>query len=210
MKAPLYNQTGTKTGDVTLAKNIFEIEGGEGIVHNYLLYQQKSARKPIAHVKGKSSSDVSGGGKKPFAQKHTGRARQGSTRNPQMRGGGRAFGPKKWANFAVLMPKKQRNRALFQILSMKAKDGKVYALDKFELDAPKTKVFADFLGKLDLKRDILVVGNREEKTLKMSSKNIAKAKVILSGYLNPQDLLTYDSILFTEAALKDLETTYSK
>ena len=208
MKAPLYNQTGTKTGDVTLAKNIFEIEGGEGIVHSYLVYQQKSARQAIAHVKNKA--DVSGGGKKPFAQKHTGRARQGSTRNPHMKGGGRAFGPKKWQNFAVMMPKKQRNRALFQILSMKAKDGKVLALDKFELDTPKTKVFADFLGKLDLKRDILVVGNRDEKTLKMSSKNIGKAKVILSGYLNPQDLLTYDSVLFTEAALKDLETTYSK
>lgn len=208
MKAPLYNQTGTKTGDVTLAKNIFEIEGGEGIVHSYLVYQQKSARQAVAHVKNKS--DVSGGGKKPFAQKHTGRARQGSTRNPHMRGGGRSFGPKKWQNFAVMMPKKQRNRALFQILSMKAKDGKVLALDKFELDTPKTKAFADFLGKLDLKRDILVVGNREEKTLKKSSMNIGKAKVIMSGYLNPQDLLTYDSVLFTEAALKDLETTYSK
>lgn len=210
MKAPLYNQTGEKTGDVTLAKNIFEIEGGEGLVHNYLVYQQKSARKPIAHVKSKSSSDVSGGGKKPFAQKHTGRARQGSTRNPHMRGGGRAFGPKKWQNFTVMMPKGQRNRALFQILSMKAKDGKVLALDKFELDAPKTKEFAKFLSKLDLKRDVLVVGTREEKTLKMSSRNVGKAKVILNNYLNPQDLLTYENVLFTSAALKDLETTYSK
>ena len=208
MKAPLYNQTGEKTGDVTLAKNIFEIEGGEGLVHDYLVYQQKSARKPIAHVKNKS--DVSGGGKKPFAQKHTGRARQGSTRNPHMRGGGRSFGPKKWQNFAVLMPKKQRNRALFQILSMKAKDGKVLALDKFELEAPKTKEFANFLKKLDLKRDVLVVGNREEKTLKMSSRNVGKAKVILGNYLNPQDLLTYENVLFTSAALKDLEATYSK
>ena len=208
MKAPLYNQTGEKTGDVTLAKNIFEIEGGEGLVHDYLVYQQKSARKPIAHVKNKS--DVSGGGKKPFAQKHTGRARQGSTRNPHMRGGGRSFGPKKWQNFAVMMPKKQRNRALFQILSMKAKDGKVLALDKFELEAPKTKEFSNFLKKLDLKRDVLVVGSREEKTLKMSSRNVGKAKVILGAYLNPQDLLTYENVLFTGAALKDLETTYSK
>lgn len=208
MKAPLYNQTGEKTGDVTLAKNIFEVEGGEGIVHSYLVYQQKSARRPIAHVKNKA--DVSGGGKKPYAQKHTGRARQGSTRNPHMKGGGRAFGPKKWQNFTVMMPKGQRNRALFQILSMKAKDGKVLALDKFELDAPKTKDFAKFLSKLDLKRDVLVVGNREEKTLKLSSKNIGNAKVIMSNYLNPQDLLTYDAVLFTQTALKDLETTYSK
>ncbi len=208
MKAPLYNQTGEKTGDVTLAKNIFEVEGGEGLVHSYLVYQQKSARRPIAHVKNKA--DVSGGGKKPYAQKHTGRARQGSTRNPQMKGGGRAFGPKKWQNFTIMMPRGQRNRALFQILSMKAKEGKVLALDKFELDAPKTKDFAKLLSKLDLKRDVLVVGNREEKTLRMSAKNIGNGKVILSGYLNPQDLLTYDSVLFTQTALKDLETTYSK
>ncbi|MFA6024176.1 MAG: 50S ribosomal protein L4 [Candidatus Gracilibacteria bacterium] len=206
MKAPLYNQAGEKKGEVSLPKNIFEVEGGEGIVHNYLVYQQKSARKPIAHVLNKS--DVSGGGKKPFAQKHTGRARQGSTRNPHMKGGGRAFGPKKWQNFAIMMPKKQRNRALFQILSMKAKDGKIFALDKFELEAPKTKVFANFLEKLDLKRDILVVGNREEKVLKSSSQNVDKAKVIMSNYLNPQDLLTYDAVLFTEAALKDIEGTY--
>lgn len=208
MKAPLYNQSGEKKGELTLAKQIFEVEGGEGIVHSYLVYQQKSARNPIAHVMNKS--DVSGGGKKPFAQKHTGRARQGSTRNPHMKGGGRAFGPKKWQNFAVMMPKKQRNRALFQILSMKAKDGKVLALDKFELESPKTKTFAGFLEKLDLNRDVLVVGNREEKTLKLSAKNVAKAKVILSGYLNPQDLLTYENVLFTEAALKDLEKTYTK
>ncbi|KKU78260.1 MAG: 50S ribosomal protein L4 [Candidatus Peregrinibacteria bacterium GW2011_GWA2_47_7] len=88
MKATLYNQKGEKKGEVTLPKSIFEIEGGEGLVHSYLVYQQKSARRPIAHVLTKG--EVRGGGKKPFAQKHTGRARQGSTRNPQMRGGGRA------------------------------------------------------------------------------------------------------------------------
>jgi large subunit ribosomal protein L4 len=206
MKAPLYNQAGEKTGDVTLAKNIFEIEGGEAIVHSYLVYQQANARKPIAHVKNKA--DVSGGGKKPYAQKHTGRARQGSTRNPQMKGGGRAFGPKKWRNFELMMPKKMRNRALFQILSVKAKDGKVLALDKFELDTPKTKTFATMLSKMPVDRRVLVVGNREEKTLKMSSRNVGNAKVILSGYLNPQDLLTYEHVLFTSAALKDLEQTY--
>ena len=208
MKAPLYNQKGEKTGDVTLSKTIFEIEGGEGLVHTYLIYQQKSARRAIAHVKNKS--DVSGGGKKPYAQKHTGRARQGSTRNPQMKGGGRAFGPKKWQNFSVMMPKNMRRKALFQILSMKAKDGKVIALDKFEMDAPKTKDFATMLAKMPVERDVLIIGSREEKTLKMSSRNIDNAKVIMSGYLNPQDLLSYDAVLFTESALKDLETTYSK
>ncbi len=206
MKAPLYNQTGEHKGEVALAKNIFEVEGAEGLVHSYLMYQQKSARMPIAHTLTKGF--VRGGGKKPFAQKGTGRARQGSTKNPHMRGGGVVFGPKKWQNFEIQMPKKMRNKALFQILSSKAKDGKVLALDKFELDAPKTKVFADLIGKLPVKRDVLVVGSREEKTLKTSSRNFARSKTILSSYLNPGDLLKYDTILFTATALKDLEATY--
>ena len=208
MKAPLYNQTGEQKGEVTLAKNIFEVEGGEGLVHSYLMYQQKSARMPIAHTLTKGL--VRGGGKKPFAQKHTGRARQGSIKNPHMRGGGVVFGPKKWQNFEIMMPKKMRNKALFQILSSKAKDGKVLALDKFELDAPKTKIFADLIGKLPLKRDVLVVGSRDEKMLKRSSANFSRSKTILSAYLNPQDLLKYDTVLFTGAALKEIETTYTK
>ena len=121
MKAPLYNQAGEKTGDVTLVKEIFEVEGSEGLVHSYLMYQQANARRPVAHILNKG--DVRGGGKKPFAQKHTGRARQGSTRNPHMRGGGNAFGPKKWQNFEKMMNKGMRRKALFQILSSKASDG---------------------------------------------------------------------------------------
>lgn len=204
MKAPLYNQKGEKTGDVTLAKTVFEIEGGEGLIHSYLVYQQKSARRPIAHVL--SKGDVRGGGKKPFAQKHTGRARQGSTRNPHMKGGGRAFGPKKWQNFAIMMPKKMRRRALFQILSLKAKDGKILALDKFELEKPKTKEFASLLNKLPIERNVLVVGNRQETVLKSSARNIRNAKTILTNYLNPADLLNHECILFTEIALNDLNS----
>lgn len=208
MKAPLYNQTGEKTGDVNLVKEIFEVEGAEGLVHSYLVYQQANARMPIAHVLTKG--EVRGGGKKPFAQKHTGRARQGSTRNPHMRGGGRVFGPKKWQNFEKMMNKGQRRKALFQILSAKAKDGKILALDKFEIDAPKTKSFANLVEKLPVERNVLVVRSREEKTLFLSSRNFANGKTILGSYLNPQDLLKYDNVLFTSAALKDLETTYTK
>ena len=208
MKAPLYNQTGDKTGDVTLSKDIFEIEGAEGLVHSYLIYQQANARRPIAHVLNKG--DVRGGGKKPFAQKGTGRARQGSTRNPHMKGGGVAFGPKKWQNFEKMMNKGMRRKALFQILSSKAKDGKILALDKFEMDAPKTKAFTQLIAKLPVERDVLVVRNREEKALYMSSRNFYRGKTILGSYLNPADLLKYDVVLFTSAALKDLETTYTK
>ena len=201
MKAPLYNQKGEKTGDITLNKNIFEVEGKEGLVHEYLMYQQANARNPIAHVKNKS--DVSGGGKKPFRQKGTGRARQGSTRNPHMKGGGVAFGPKSWRNYSKMMPKKMRQKALFTILSTKAKSEKVLALDKFEME--KTKDFAAMLAKMPIERNVLVVANREEAALKRASKNLKNAKTISISYLNPADLLKYDNILFSETALKDLD-----
>lgn len=205
MKATLYDQKGAKKGDVTLNKSIFETEANPGLLHDYLIYQQSNARQPIAHVKGRA--DVSGGGRKPFRQKGTGNARQGSTRNPHMRGGGRAFGPKSVRNYTIQMPKKMRRKALFALLSLKAKDGKVMALDKFELD--KTKDFAHLIGKLPVERNVLVVANREEAMLRRSSKNLANAKTITSGYLNPADLMKYEAVLFTQTALNDLETTYA-
>jgi len=201
MKATLYNQKGEKKGDITLNKTIFGVEPNEGLIHEYLVYQQANARRPIAHVKNRS--DVRGGGRKPFRQKGTGRARQGTIRAPHMKGGGVTFGPKKWQNFSKMMPKKMRKKALHGLLSSKAKNEKVLALDKFESE--KTKDFATLVSKLPVERNVLVVVNREEKALRQASKNLAKSKTITSGYLNPADLLKYDNILFTETALKDLK-----
>lgn len=208
MKAPLYDQSGKKKGDLALQKDIFQVEASEGLVHKYLVYQQANARMPIAHVKNRSA--VSGGGKKPFRQKGTGNARQGSTRNPHMRGGGRAFGPKKWRNFSIQMPKNMRRKALFAILSAKAKDGKIIAVDKYEATQPKTKDIAALIGKLPVERNVLVVTDREEKAMKMASMNIGNAKTILFNYLNPADLMKYDVVLFTETALNNFQSTYSK
>lgn len=208
MKATVYNQKGEKKGDVTLNKDVFGVEASEGLIHTYLVYQRANARMPIAHVKNRS--EVSGGGRKPFRQKGTGRARQGSTRNVHMRGGGAAFGPKKWQNFSKMMPKRQRRKALLGLLSSKAKDGKVLVLDKFDIKEPKTKTFAELVAKLPVERKLLVVMSREEETLKKSARNHERAKVLLSSYLNPADLLTHEAVLFTDAALKEFESTYSK
>ena len=207
MKATLYNQKGDKKGEVSLAKNIFEIEVKENLVHEYLLYQQANARMTIAHTL--SKADVRGGGRKPWKQKGTGRARQGSIRNPHWKGGGVAFGPKKWENYEMMMPKKMRRTALFSILTTKAKDGKIVAIDKFELDAPKTQEFDNLIKKIEIVRNVLVVMNKSEDTLKKSARNHENAKIVMSGYLNPADLLKYDNLMFTESALKDLETTYA-
>ncbi len=208
MKAALYNQKGDLKGEVNLSKDIFGVEGADSLVHSYLVYQQANARNPIAHVMNKG--DVRGGGKKPFAQKHTGRARQGSTRNPHMRGGGNAFGPKKWQNFELMMPKKMRRKALFTLLSEKAKNEKIMVVDEFNAEAPKTKMFFDMVSKMPIGQDVLVVRTRDEKTLLMSARNVENAKTILFNYINPADLLKYESVLFTEAALKEFETQYTK
>ncbi len=208
MKATLYDQSGNKKGELTLIKEIFEVEASEGLIHSYLVYQQANQRMPIAHTK--SRADVRGGGKKPYKQKHTGRARQGSTRNVHMKGGGVAFGPKAWENYTQMMPKKMRRKALLAILSSKAADGKILAVDKVELKAPKTKVIADLIKKLPIERNVLIVSSRSEEVLRKSSGNLKDAKAIYSAYLNPIDLLKYDNVLFTETALKDLETTYVK
>lgn len=206
MKAPLYNQKGEKKGDVTLNKAVFGVEASEGLIHQYLVYQQANARASIAHVKNRSA--VSGGGRKPFRQKGTGRARQGTTRNPHMRGGGHAFGPRSWRNWSKQMPKRMRRKALLGLLSNKAKDGKILAVDKFEDE--KTKTFATLVSKLPVERNVLVVTAREEKAAQRASRNIANAKTITSGYLNPADLMKYEYILFTETALKSTEETYAK
>ncbi|MFA5854818.1 MAG: 50S ribosomal protein L4 [Candidatus Gracilibacteria bacterium] len=208
MKAPLYNQTGEKKGEVTLSKNVFEIEGGEGLVQRYVVFQRASKRMPIAHTKTKG--EVRGGGKKPFAQKHTGQARQGSIKNPHMHGGGVVFGPKSWQNFALRMPKAMRQRALFQILSSKAADNKILVLDKFELETPKTKTLVELLKKIGVERKALILMNKDEKPLQLSARNAGNAKPILVGNLNAEDLLNHKFLLFTETALKELEKTYSK
>ncbi len=205
MKVVLYDQNGKKKGDVTLKKNIFEVEASEDLIHRYLVYQQANARMSIAHVKNRSA--VSGGGKKPFRQKGTGNARQGSTRNPHMRGGGRAFGPKKWRNFSKQMPKAMRRKALYALLSSKAKKGKVLALDKYEAKAPKTKDIASLISVLPIERNLLLVMDRNEKNLKMASSNLKNAKCILYNYLNPADLMKYDVLLFTETALNNFQSS---
>ncbi len=208
MKANLYNQNGEKKGEVSLPASMFNIEVNEGLVPQYLIYQQANARASIAHAK--TRAEVRGGGRKPFKQKGTGRARQGSTRNVHMKGGGVAFGTRNTENYSIMMPKAMRRKALFSILSSKAKDGKIMALDKFELETPKTKTFDEMLSKINVERNVLLVANKEESMLRKSARNHSKAKVILSSYLNPADLLTFDGLMFTEAALKDLETTYVK
>lgn len=208
MKVDLYSQAGMKTGEVDLPKEIFEVEFNEDLVHQALIYQLANGRQAsTAHTKLKS--EVSGGGRKPYAQKHTGRARQGSTRSPQMKGGGVVFGPRNNRNFTLRMPAKQRRKALFCALSDKAKDGLVFALEKYEGES-KTKNFAALLKKLPIKKDVLIVIAEKNSTLELSARNLTNAKTVLAGYVNIHDLQKYDTVLLLKDSIKKLEEVFLK
>jgi large subunit ribosomal protein L4 len=207
MKTDLYSQSGEKKGQIELSKEIFEIPFNKDLVHQALVMQLANARQVSAHTKTKG--EVSGRNMKPYKQKHTGNARQGSLRNPHMRGGGVAFGPNSDRNFTKGMPKKQRRKALVCALSAKAKENLVVVLEKYEGE-PKTKTLATLLSKLPIKRDTLIVIPAKEKNFELAARNLSNAKVTLAGYVNIQDLQKSDTVLFTKQALEKLEETFLK
>ncbi|MFC1655569.1 50S ribosomal protein L4 [Patescibacteria group bacterium] len=206
MKADLYTQTGEKKGQVELAKEFFEVPFNADLIHQGLVRQQANSRSPIAHVK--QRSDVRGGGRKPFRQKGTGSARQGSRRAPNLKGGGVIFGPRNTRNFEVDMPKKQRRKALFSALSAKAKNNEIFALENYEAKEVKTKPFAEMVKKLPVDRNVLVVIPGKDEMVQKSSANIPNVKTIIVNYLNIADLQKYRKVMFLSESLKKLEEVF--
>ena len=154
MKVDLFKQSGEKSGSLELPKEIFEVDYNEELIHQALVRQLANKRVAIAHTK--TRGEVRGGGRKPFKQKGTGNARQGSTRSPNLRGGGVVFGPRNNRNFEKDMPKKQRRKALFSALSEKARNNEVIGLESYEAKEPKAKDFAAMLKKLEIERLSLI------------------------------------------------------
>lgn len=138
MEATIYNTSGKKAGTISLPENIFGVEWNDSLMHQVVTSMMDNARPPVAHVKDRG--EVSGGGKKPWRQKGTGRARHGSIRSPIWRGGGVTHGPRNEKNYAREIPKKMRAKALFMALSRKLAEGKVIFINSFEIEKPKTAV----------------------------------------------------------------------
>ncbi len=206
-KIALYNQNGEKKGDLTASDKIFGVTFHKDLIHQALIRQLANARvASIAHTKTKA--EVKGGGAKPFRQKGTGRARQGSIRNPHYVGGGVAFGPRNERNFKKDMPKKQRRTALFSALSAKLKDDQIFALEEYKTEQPKTKAFVEMLHKLPISDDVLVVLPEKDETIQKSARNIPFAKTILVNYLNIADLQKYKHVMFIKDAVAKLEAIY--
>ncbi|MBT4916919.1 50S ribosomal protein L4 [Candidatus Peregrinibacteria bacterium] len=208
MKVDLYTQSGEKKGQVDLPKEIFEVEMNEDLVHQALIRQLSNKRIATAHVKHRG--DVRGGGRKPFRQKGTGNARQGTIRAGHMRGGGVIFGPSNERNFVKDMPKKQRRKALFCALSEKARDNEIIVLEGFTAEKPSTKTFVEMLEKLPVDRNALVVLAEKDILLQKSSNNASNAKTILANYVNIHDLQKYRKVIFLKDAVDKLKDTFLK
>ena len=203
MQVDLYNQSGEKCGKLELPKNIFELPFNQDLIHQALKMQLANRRVAIAHTK--TRGFVSGGGRKPFKQKGTGNARQGSIRAPQMRHGAVIFGPSNRRNFTLNMPKKQRKLALFSALSEKARHNQILGLESYEADKPKTKDFSLMLRKLPIERDVLVVLPERNTLIQKSVNNIPFAKSITVNYLNIHDLQRFEKILFLKEAVTKIK-----
>lgn len=190
-----------------LPETIFDIPFNKDLVHQALVRQLANKRIAIAHSQ--IREDVRGGGRKPFRQKGTGNARQGTTRAPHMKGGAVIFGPRNNRNFEKDMPKKQRRRALFCALSAKARNGEVLALESFKLEAPKAKTFAQMIAKMPIDRNVLVVVAEKDPIIQKSAGNLANVKTVIANYLNIHDLQKYKQVLFLKEAVAKLEETFT-
>ncbi len=208
MKVDLYSQKGEKKGALDLPKEIFEVPFNKDLIHQALIRQLANKRVAIAHTK--TRGEVRGGGRKPFKQKGTGRARQGSIRSPLLRGGGVVFGPRNNRNFKKDMPKKQRRKALFSALSEVARNKNVIALEEFKIEKPKTKDFADLIKKLPIERNVLIVLAEKDEIIQKSTRNIENAKTILANYLNIHDLQKYRKVLLMKGAEEKMKELFLK
>ena len=196
----LMDQNGNNAGEVTLNDNVFSVEPNEAVVFDAIIRQRAGKRQGTSKVKNRSA--VRGGGKKPWRQKGTGRARQGSIRAPQWRGGGVVFGPTP-RSYAYSMPRKQRRLAIKSVLSQKLLDQNLVVLDKLTLDAPKTKDFVAILNGLKLEGKVRVVS--DDKNVQLSAKNLPKVKVVPVNGLNVEDAVNYDKLVLTQDDVKKIE-----
>ena len=203
LKVAVYNQEGTKVKDTELNETIFGIEPNNQAIFDMVLLQRASWRQGTHKVKNRT--EVKGGGKKPWRQKGTGRARQGSIRAPQWRGGGVVFGPNTNRNYKLKMNKKVRQLALKSALSQKVIDNEMTVLDNIAFDAPKTKAMVKVLEALEANRKTLIVMDEVDETVALSARNIPGVKVINSKGLNVYAILDSTKLVMTEGAIKAVE-----
>lgn len=201
----LYNTSGEQVGELALSEEIFGAEVNESVLHDAVVAQLASRRLGTHNTK--TRSEVSGGGRKPWRQKGTGRARAGTTRSPIWRGGGIVFGPHP-RDYSYSLPKKVRRLALKSALSAKVNDGDILVLDSLALEGPKTKDMVKILGALKVEDALLVTAARDE-AVEKSARNIPNIKPLVANGLNVYDLLAYDKLVITKEAVARVEEVFA-
>lgn len=201
-KVNVLSQTGSSVGEIELNDAIFGIEPNQSVLFDAVIAQRASLRQGTHKVKNRS--EVAGGGRKPWRQKGTGRARQGSIRSPQWRGGGTVFGPTP-RSYSYKLPKKVRRLALKSALSSKVAETNFVVLDALKLDAPKTKDFVKVLTDLSIESKALFVTADLDENLALSARNIQGVTVLTAAGINVLDLVGHDKVVFTQAAVQKVE-----
>lgn len=206
MKAmDVLNQTGAKVEEVELNKNVFGVKPNENVVYDAIQVYMANSRQATA--KAKKRDEVSGGGRKPWRQKGTGRARQGSTRSPQWRGGGVVFGPTGVQNFTIKQNKKEYQLALKSVLSEKVKNNNLVILNEIKCEKPQTKAMAEMLKTLNTKNKTLFVVSEDSVNYEalLSMSNLPNVLVLFADEVNVYDVANSDSVVMTLDAVKSIE-----
>lgn len=202
MQVSVRNVGGETVGQADLRDDIFALQPHEAVMHQAVLRQLANARLGTAATK--TRTEVSGGGRKPWRQKGTGRARQGSIRAPQWKGGGVVFGPHP-RSYRKRMPRKMRRLALRSALSVKAADESIVLLDEFKMDAPRTKAMLGILANLGIESSALILMPERDRNVEKSANNIPDVKTLRASCLNVIDILNYDTVVLTLESLSVIE-----
>lgn len=217
IKTKLYNQKAEAVGEMELNEKIFGVKTNNDLIHQAYVAQLGNERQVLAHTKTKG--EVRGGGKKPWRQKGTGRARSGSSRSPIWIGGGVTFGPLKDRNFKKEINKKMKQKAIFMVISDRVVNEKMAILDEIKIEEFKTKTFNEIVNNLEekvikkeenKKRSVLIIDSSNDEKVKYSGRNLAGVKIINLDNINIFDLLKYQNLILTKASVEKIENTYKK
>ena len=201
----VYNMEGKEVGAIELNDAVFGVEVNEHLVHLAVVAQLANKRQGTQ--KAKTRSEVSGGGRKPWRQKGTGHARQGSTRSPQWKGGGVVFAPTP-RDYTIRLNKKEKRAALRSALTSRVQDNKFIVVDEFKFDEIKTKKFQNVMDNLKVSKALVVLGDNDQNTV-LSARNIAGVKTAQAGTINVYDILKYNTVVATKAAVASIEEVYA-
>jgi large subunit ribosomal protein L4 len=205
-KVALYDMSGAQIGDLEISDAVFGIEPNEAVLYQFVRMQLANKRAGTASTK--TRSEVSGGGRKPWRQKGTGRARAGSNRSPVWKGGGIVFGPRP-RDYSMKMPRKVRRLAMKSALSSKVQDNNLIVVDSLNFEEPKTRLMAATLEALNVGKKTLVVTADGNQNVVKSARNIPGVKPLRVDFMNVYDLLNYDTLLITRDAVAKVEEVFA-